>query len=126
MLKLNINVLPDEIIREISTYIKFINYRNGKYIYRISENDERYKMLKQLSPPINVNGIHDNFESFFHKIRIDRFDINIYYHFNYLTKNTKIHIGKYKTGIFRGAYIKQIYTEEYLMDKNCVCVKLSD
>ena len=126
MSNFNINTLPDEIIREISTYIKCINYRNGKYIYKISENDPRYEILKTIKLPIH------NFKSGFysilrlHKIHLDRFDLNIFYYFNDFTKNTKIHIEKYKNGILRGTYIKRVSSKEYLIDENGICIKLND
>lgn len=121
MTTLNINKLPDEIMYEISLYIDCVKYRNGKYVYKISENDSRYKILKNIIPPINHFRIHCNVELRLHKIHLDNFDLNIYYYFNTFTKNTRIQIEKYLCGKFRGAFIKRISLEEYLINENGIC-----
>ena len=124
MSTLNINILPDEIIREISLYIKCIAYRNGKYIYKISKNDVRYETLKTIKPPINHFRVNSNIELRLHRIRIDKFDLNIYYYFNSSTRNTKIQIEKYKSGLFRGAYIKRLSLEEFLINENSIITEV--
>lgn len=43
--------LPFEIITHILEYDGRIKYRNGTYINQISSNDDRYEILKQISPP---------------------------------------------------------------------------
>lgn len=116
MSNLNINRLPDEIIRKISLYIKCINYRNGKYIYRISENDPRYEILKTIKRP-NVFIADSSILYVFNRI-------NLHYRFNYLRKNTKIHIEKYQPGLLRGSYLRRVSYEEYLIDENGICIKL--
>jgi hypothetical protein len=44
--------LPSEIINTIIKYIGFIVFRNGKYLLRISNSDERYKILDKIEKPI--------------------------------------------------------------------------
>lgn len=123
MTTLNINKLPDEIMREISLYIDCVNYRNGKYIYRIRNNDPRYKILKNIKPHIKYLTVNSNLQTTFHKICLDKFYLNVFYYFNTFTKHTKILIEKYKTGNFRGAYIKCISLEEYLINENSIVYK---
>ena len=46
--------LPDELIHKIINYTNVITYRYGKYINKISKNDERYKLLDKIPRPIKV------------------------------------------------------------------------
>ena len=46
--------LPDVLINKIINYTNVITYRDGKYIDKISKNDERYKLLEKISRPIKV------------------------------------------------------------------------
>jgi hypothetical protein len=46
--------LPLVLINKIINYTNVITYRDGKYIDRISKNDERYKLLEKISRPIKV------------------------------------------------------------------------
>lgn len=48
------NFLPDVLINKIINYTNVITYRDGKYIDKISKNDERYKLLEKISRPIKV------------------------------------------------------------------------
>jgi len=42
------NRLPTELINRILEYDGRIKYRNGKYMNRISQDDDRYKIVKSL------------------------------------------------------------------------------
>ena len=46
--------LPLVLINKIINYTNVITYRDGKYIDKISKNDERYKLLEKISRPIKV------------------------------------------------------------------------
>ena len=46
--------LPDVLINKIINYTNVITYRYGKYINKISKNDERYKLLDKIPRPIKV------------------------------------------------------------------------
>jgi hypothetical protein len=46
--------LPHVLINKIINYTNVITYRDGKYIDKISKNDERYKLLEKISRPIKV------------------------------------------------------------------------
>ena len=46
--------LPNVLINKIINYTNVITYRDGKYIDKISKNDERYKLLEKISRPIKV------------------------------------------------------------------------
>lgn len=46
--------LPHELIHKIINYTNVITYRYGKYINKISKNDERYKLLDKIPRPIKV------------------------------------------------------------------------
>jgi len=46
--------LPDVLIHKIINYTNVITYRYGKYINKISKNDERYKLLDKIPRPIKV------------------------------------------------------------------------
>ena len=46
--------LPDVLKNKIINYTNVITYRDGKYIDKISKNDERYKLLEKISRPIKV------------------------------------------------------------------------
>jgi hypothetical protein len=50
----NFKFLPDVLINKIINYTNVITYRDGKYIDKISKNDERYKLLDKISRPIKV------------------------------------------------------------------------
>ena len=42
------NLLPLEIVHRILEYDGRIKYRHGKYMNQIAQDDDRYKMLKQM------------------------------------------------------------------------------
>jgi hypothetical protein len=46
--------LPDELIHYIINYTDVVVYRHGKYMNRINVDDERYKILCQISRPIKL------------------------------------------------------------------------
>ena len=43
--------IPKEILHIILDYYGNIYYKNGKYINKIHKYDERYKLIKNISPP---------------------------------------------------------------------------
>lgn len=49
--------LPHVLINKIINYTNVITYRDGKYIDKISKNDERYKLLDKIPRPIKVGNI---------------------------------------------------------------------
>lgn len=44
--------LPDEIIHIIINYTNVVVYRHGKFINRLSKNDERYNLVNNIPRPI--------------------------------------------------------------------------
>ena len=50
----NFKFLPDVLINKIINYTDVVTFRNGKYIDKISKDDERYKLLKTIPRPIKV------------------------------------------------------------------------
>jgi len=50
------NRLPQEIVHHILEFAGKVKYRNGKYMYQISNDDERYTMLLKM-PKIMPNVI---------------------------------------------------------------------
>jgi hypothetical protein len=51
----NFKYLPHEIIHKIINYTDVVVYRHGKYINRISKDDNRYKLLDKIPKPIRIN-----------------------------------------------------------------------
>ena len=47
--------LPDVLINKIINYTNVITYRYGKYINKISKNDERYKLLDKIPLKIIID-----------------------------------------------------------------------
>jgi hypothetical protein len=50
----NFKFLPDVLINKIINYTDVVTFRNGKYIDKISKNDNIYKILETIPRPIKV------------------------------------------------------------------------
>ena len=46
--------LPIELVNKIINYTGVVSFRNGKYINRIKNSDERYKILARIPKPMKV------------------------------------------------------------------------
>ena len=46
--------LPDELIHHIINYTDVVVYRHGKYINRLNNYDQRYKLLMNIPIPIKI------------------------------------------------------------------------
>lgn len=50
--------LPDELIHYIVNYTDIVVYRHGKYMNRLSKEDDRYKILMSIPKPITLSNRH--------------------------------------------------------------------
>lgn len=95
--------LPNELINIILNYTNIVTFRHGKYIDRISINDNRYEILNQIPKPIKIShNIYNlflldkiNFKGIILQYQINKQDYNYkkveYYYIDITFVNNKEH-----------------------------------
>ena len=91
--------LPLVLIHKCINYTGKVTFRNGKYIDRIDTQDERYKLLQQITRPIKL--LQNKYAIYLSK-RIEPNDgISLYYTFDPEKNTTILEIMGHKKNTYR-------------------------
>lgn len=98
------NMLPNDVIRHIVTFLDIVRYHNGEYVCTISKNDFRYTLIENLTKPTLLTRLLSNNDVIRYMLKLNYhngFGCIIYYYFNNNTRITTIVIKRYIVGKFR-------------------------
>lgn len=83
---MDFSFLPEDIVYHILSYSDTIKYRNGKYMNQICKQDERYSILRKITPiraNIVYSHVYETYTSTYSGLFVDLENNSVVYTFCY-------------------------------------------